>query len=204
MEELDQLLVDLAGYAPGADHSLVRRAYEFAVQAHDGQPKSGDHRVAHPLAVARIITELRLDVASVGAGMLPHRVEDGSATVEQLGELFGREIAFLADGVTRLRKLPYSTVDESQAETVRKMVFAMARDLRVVLIKLCDRLATMRSLHHLPPEQRQRIAADTMQIDARLTNRLGIEPMKIELEDLAFKYLYPGEYEQLAAEAQHR
>lgn len=201
MHQLDQIISELAGYMPSADVALVRRAYEFAAQAHDGQTrKSGDPYVTHPLAVAQIIAELKLDVASICAGLLHDCVEDTSATVEQLGELFGKEIAFLVDGVTKLGKLPYSTREEQQAENFRKMLLAMARDIRVILVKLCDRLDNMRSLHHLPPEKQERIASETMQIYAPLANRLGIQWVKVELEDLSFKHLYPGEYEQLAAE----
>ncbi len=201
MHQLDQILSELAGYFPSADLPLVRRAYQFAAQAHDGQTrKSGDPYVTHPLAVAQIIAELKLDVASVCAGLLHDCVEDTSATVDQLGDLFGKEIAFLVDGVTKLGKLPYSTREEQQAENFRKMLLAMARDIRVILVKLCDRLDNMRSLHHLPPEKQERIASETMQIYAPLANRLGIQWVKVELEDLSFKHLYPGEFEQLAAE----
>ena len=201
MHELDQILSEVAGYAPNADLPQIRRAYEFAAQAHEGQTrKSGDPYVTHPLAVAQIIAELKLDVASVCAGLLHDCVEDTSATVEQLGDLFGKEIAFLVDGVTKLGKLPYSTREEQQAENFRKMLLAMARDIRVILVKLCDRLDNMRSLHHLPAEKQERIASETMQIYAPLANRLGIQWVKVELEDLAFKYLYTGEYEQLAGE----
>ena len=201
MHQLDQIVTEVAGYDPNADLALVRRAYEFAAQAHEGQTrKSGDPYVTHPLSVARIIAELKLDVSSVCAGLLHDCVEDTSATVEQLGETFGKEIAYLVDGVTKLGKLPYSTREEQQAENFRKMLLAMARDIRVILVKLCDRLDNMRSLNHLPAEKQERIAAETMQIYAPLANRLGIQWVKIELEDLAFKYLYPGEYDQLAAE----
>jgi guanosine-3',5'-bis(diphosphate) 3'-pyrophosphohydrolase len=199
MHQLDQILSEVAGYFPSADLPLVRRAYQFAAQAHDGQTrKSGDPYVTHPLAVAQIIAELKLDVASVCAGLLHDCVEDTSATIEQLSELFGKEVAFLVEGVTKLGKLPYSTREEQQAENFRKMLLAMARDIRVILVKLCDRLDNMRSLNHLPPEKQERIAAETMQIYAPLANRLGIQWVKVELEDLAFKYTNPGEYEQLA------
>ena len=201
MHQLDQILSDVASYFPSADLPLVRRAYQFAAQAHDGQTrKSGDPYVTHPLAVAQIIAELKLDVASVCAGLLHDCVEDTSATIEQLSELFGKEVAFLVEGVTKLGKLPYSTREEQQAENFRKMLLAMARDIRVILVKLCDRLDNMRSLGHLPPEKQERIAAETMQIYAPLANRLGIQWVKVELEDLAFKYMYPGEYEQLATD----
>jgi guanosine-3',5'-bis(diphosphate) 3'-pyrophosphohydrolase len=201
MHQLDHIISELAGYFPSADVPLVRRAYQFAAEAHNGQTrKSGDPYVTHPLAVAQIIAELKLDVASVCAGLLHDCVEDTSATVDQLGDLFGKEIAFLVDGVTKLGKLPYSTREEQQAENFRKMLLAMARDIRVILVKLCDRLDNMRSLHHLPPEKQERIASETMQIYAPLANRLGIQWVKVELEDLSFRHLYPAEYEQLAGE----
>ena len=165
MHQLDQILSEVAGYFPTADLPLVRRAYQFAAQAHDGQTrKSGDPYVTHPLAVAHIIAELKLDVASVCAGLLHDCVEDTSATVEQLGDLFGKEIAFLVDGVTKLGKLPYSTREEQQAENFRKMLLAMARDVRVILIKLADRLHNMRTLGAVSPAKRRRVARETMEI----------------------------------------
>ena len=195
----EQILSTIKSYDPNADLDVVRRAYDFAAAAHAGQTRrSGDPYVTHPLSVAEIIATLRLDTASVCAGLLHDCVEDTSATVEQLTGLFGKEIAFLVDGVTKLGKLPWSTKEEQQAENFRKMLMAMARDIRVILVKLCDRLDNMRSLHHLPPEKQERIAAETMQIYAPIANRLGISWVKTELEDLAFKYLQPGEYEQLA------
>lgn len=201
MTQIEQLITDISGYHPTADLALVRRAYQFAADAHAGQTrKSGDPYVTHPLAVAQIIADLKLDVSSVCAALLHDAVEDTSATVEQLSEQFGKEVAFLVEGVTKLGKLPYSTREEQQAENFRKMLLAMARDIRVILVKLCDRLDNMRSLNHLPTEKQERIAAETMQIFAPLANRLGIQRVKIELEDLAFKYLHPGEYEQLATE----
>jgi GTP pyrophosphokinase len=201
MNQLDQILSDIAAYHPAADLELVRRAYDFAAAAHAGQTrKSGEPYVTHPLSVASIIAELKLDTASVCAGLLHDCVEDTTATIDQLTGLFGKEVAFLVDGVTKLGKLPYSTREEQQAENFRKMLLAMARDIRVILVKLSDRLDNMRSLHHLPPEKQERIAAETMQIYAPLANRLGIQWIKVELEDLAFKYLHPGEYEQLAAD----
>lgn len=201
MNRLEQLTDAIATYYPSGDLEVVRRAYQFAAAAHEGQTRrSGDPYVTHPLAVAQVIADLKLDVASVCAGLLHDAVEDTSATVEQLTEQFGKEIAFLVDGVTKLGKLPWSTREEQQAENFRKMLLAMAKDIRVILVKLCDRLDNMRSLHHLPPEKQERIAAETMQIYAPLANRLGIQWVKVELEDLAFKYLHPGEYEALSAD----
>jgi guanosine-3',5'-bis(diphosphate) 3'-pyrophosphohydrolase len=199
----EQILSSIAAYDPNADLDVVRRAYDFAAKAHEGQTRrSGDPYVTHPLSVAGIIAELKLDVPSVCAGLLHDCVEDTSATVEQLEELFGKKIAFLVDGVTKLGKLPWSTKEEQQAENFRKMLLAMARDIRVILVKLCDRLDNMRTLAHMPPEKQERIAAETMQIYAPLANRLGMAWVKVELEDLSFKYLHPGEYEQLATEIQ--
>ncbi|MEZ4401671.1 MAG: bifunctional (p)ppGpp synthetase/guanosine-3',5'-bis(diphosphate) 3'-pyrophosphohydrolase [Kofleriaceae bacterium] len=197
----EQILSSIAAYDPNADLDVVRRAYAFAANAHEGQTRrSGDPYVTHPLSVAGIITELKLDVPSVCAALLHDCVEDTSATVEQLEELFGKKIAFLVDGVTKLGKLPWSTKEEQQAENFRKMLLAMARDIRVILVKLCDRLDNMRTLTHMPPEKQERIAAETMQIYAPIANRLGMAWVKVELEDLSFKYLHPGEYDQLATE----
>jgi GTP diphosphokinase / guanosine-3',5'-bis(diphosphate) 3'-diphosphatase len=201
MNRLEQLTEAISAYHPAADLEVVRRAYQFAAKAHEGQTRrSGDPYVTHPLSVAQVIADLKLDVASVCAGLLHDAVEDTSATVDQLTDQFGKEIAFLVDGVTKLGKLPWSTREEQQAENFRKMLLAMAKDIRVILVKLCDRLDNMRSLHHLPPEKQERIAAETMQIYAPLANRLGIQWIKVELEDLAFKYLHPGEFEALSGD----
>jgi GTP pyrophosphokinase len=201
MTRLDQLIDQIQSYHPTADFDLVRRAYDFAVSAHEGQTRrSGDPYVTHPLSVASIITELKLDAPSVCAAMLHDAVEDTSATVDELTDLFGAEVAFLVDGVTKLGKLPFSTREELQAENFRKMLLAMARDIRVILLKFCDRLDNMRTLDHLPPEKQERISNETLQIYAPLAHRLGIQWIKCELEDLCFKYLYPGEYGQLKQE----
>jgi GTP diphosphokinase / guanosine-3',5'-bis(diphosphate) 3'-diphosphatase len=195
---LDPILRNIKSYHPGANVALVGRAYEFAARAHAGQMRqSGDPYVTHPLSVAYIISQLKLDVPSVCAGLLHDAVEDTSTTIEELTQVFGQEIAFLVDGVTKLGKLPWSTREERQAENFRKMLLAMARDIRVILVKFCDRLDNMRTLDHLPPAKQERIAEETMQIYAPLANRLGIQWIKVELEDLSFKYLFPGEHEQL-------
>ncbi len=198
MTGLDPILRNIKSYHPAADIALVGRAYEFAARAHEGQTrKSGDPYVTHPLSVAYIISQLKLDVPSVCAGLLHDAVEDTSTTIDELTQVFGQEIAFLVDGVTKLGKLPWSTREERQAENFRKMLLAMSRDIRVILVKFCDRLDNMRTLDHLPPAKQERIAEETMQIYAPLANRLGIQWVKVELEDLSFKYLFPGEFEQL-------
>jgi GTP pyrophosphokinase len=198
MTRLDTIIQNIRTYHPGADVAMVERAYEFAARAHEGQTRrSGDPYVSHPLAVAQIVTELRLDVPSVCAGLLHDAVEDTSTTVAELTENFGTEVAFLVDGLTKLGKLPYSTREERQAENFRKMLLAMARDMRVILVKFCDRLDNMRTLQHLPEDKQERIAAETLEIYAPLAHRLGIQWIKCELEDLSFKYLYPEEYQAL-------
>ncbi|RMH38927.1 MAG: bifunctional (p)ppGpp synthetase/guanosine-3',5'-bis(diphosphate) 3'-pyrophosphohydrolase [Deltaproteobacteria bacterium] len=200
MQRLSEITAAIRSYHPEADIELVERAYAFACKAHEGQMRrSGDPYVTHPVSVAALIAQLKLDVPSVCAGLLHDAVEDTSVTVEELTEHFGQEIAFLVDGVTKLGKLPYSTREERQAENFRKMLLAMARDIRVILVKFCDRLDNMRTLDALPPEKQERIAAETMQIYAPLAHRLGIQWMKCEFEDLSFRYLYPGEYEQIRA-----
>ncbi|HKA87444.1 MAG TPA: bifunctional (p)ppGpp synthetase/guanosine-3',5'-bis(diphosphate) 3'-pyrophosphohydrolase [Haliangiales bacterium] len=198
MIRLSDILSKVETYHPGADADLIKRAYVFAAKAHDGQMRrSGDPYVVHPLSVASIITDLRLDVPSVCAGLLHDCVEDTSVTVDELGQVFSPEVAFLVDGVTKLGKIPWSTREERQAENFRKMLLAMARDIRVILVKLADRLDNMRTMEHMPPEKQERIARETMDIYAPLANRLGIMWIKCELEDLAFKYLEPVEHENL-------
>src|SRR5215470_5517391 len=195
---LQDLLGKVHSYHPAADLDLVKRTYEFAAKAHDGQlRRSGDPYVIHPLGVATTIAELKLDVPSICAGLLHDCVEDTSATTEEITQLFGGEIAFLAEGVTKLGKIPWNNKEERQAENFRKMLLAMARDIRVILIKLADRIDNMRTLDAMPPEKQERIARETMDIYAPLANRLGIQWIKVELEDLSFKYLYPKDYEDL-------
>ncbi len=201
MIRLSDILGKVESYHPAADLDLIKKAYVFAAKAHDGQMrKSGDPYVVHPLSVASIIADLRLDVPSVCAGLLHDCVEDTSATVDELQQIFSPEVAFLVDGVTKLGKIAWTTREERQAENFRKMLLAMARDIRVILVKLCDRLDNMRTLDHMPPEKQERIARETMDIYAPLANRLGIMWIKCELEDLSFRYLYPVEFEQLRAQ----
>lgn len=185
-------------YHPGADFDLLERAYNYAIRAHEGQKrKSGDPYFCHPASVAGIITELRLDTASVCAGLLHDVVEDTLATTADIEREFGSEVAFLVDGVTKLSKINFASKEDRQAENFRKMLIAMARDIRVLLVKLCDRLDNMRTLDFMKPEAQDRIARETMEIYAPLANRLGIARFKGELEDLSFKYLEPEAYASL-------
>jgi GTP pyrophosphokinase len=207
MLQITDIVDRVQNYHPGADIDLIRRCYDFAAKAHDGQlRRSGDPYVVHPLGVAGLISELRLDVPSVCAGLLHDCVEDTSASTTELERLFGQEIAFLVEGVTKLGKIPWQNREERQAENFRKMLLAMARDIRVILIKLADRTDNMRTLASMSPEKQERIARETMEIYAPLANRLGIQWIKVELEDLCFKYLYPKDHEELSnkLESYHR
>ncbi|MGH7235972.1 MAG: RelA/SpoT family protein [Nitrospiraceae bacterium] len=190
--ELDQLINRVLSYNPDADVDLVRRAYAFSAKAHEGQTRrSGEPYLQHPLAVAGILTSLRSDVTGIVAALLHDTVEDTLATPDELEQEFGKDIARLVDGVTKIGKIPFRNYEEKQAENFRKMVLSMADDIRVVLIKLADRLHNMRTLQHLSEVKRQQIGQETLDIYAPLANRLGIGWMKNELEDLCLKYLKP-------------
>ncbi|MCR4430767.1 MAG: bifunctional (p)ppGpp synthetase/guanosine-3',5'-bis(diphosphate) 3'-pyrophosphohydrolase [Tepidanaerobacteraceae bacterium] len=188
----------ILSYNPSADMSMVRRAYEFAKNAHSGQHRvSGELFIFHPLEVAIILADLELDIATIAAGLLHDVVEDTQYTVEDIEKNFGTEIALLVDGVTKLGKLEYRTKEEQQAENLRKMFLAMAKDIRIILIKLADRLHNMRTLKYLPEEKQKEKAIETIEIFAPLAHRLGISKIKWELEDLAFRFLEPEHYYEL-------
>lgn len=185
-------------YNASADLSLIRRAYDFAKNAHSGQHRiSGELFIFHPLEVAMILADLELDLATIAAGILHDVVEDTKYTFEDIEKNFGPEIALLVDGVTKLGKLEYRTKEEQQAENLRKMFLAMAKDIRIILIKLADRLHNMRTLKYLPKEKQREKAIETIEIFAPLAHRLGISKIKWELEDLAFRYLEPEHYYDL-------
>jgi len=193
------LLRDVRAYNQKADLKEIERAFRFAEVAHEGQHrKSGEEFIEHPLAVARIAAQLHLDTTSLEAALLHDTVEDTSVTLEQLEEQFGAEVAGIVDGLTKLDKLEFRSREQEQAENVRKMIVAMAGDIRVLLIKLSDRLHNMRTLAPLTREKQQRIATETLEIYAPLANRLGVQEVKWELEDLAFKALHPGPYREIA------
>jgi GTP pyrophosphokinase len=199
MIRLDDVIELLLKHHPASDADLVRRAYVYSAAAHRGQTRrNGEPYLVHPLEVSHIVAHLGLDSACVCAALLHDTVEDTLATVEEIKAQFGADVAFLVDGVTKLEKLNFTSAEEAAAENFRKMLIAMSRDLRVILIKLADRLHNMRTLSHLKEEKQKRIARETLDIFAPLANRLGINWIKIELEDLSFKYLYPDEYRELA------
>jgi len=195
------VLVDkIRSYNPDADVAIVERAYEFAAKAHEGQYRdSGDAYFKHPYEVAKILADLEMDVVTIASGLLHDVLEDTSVTREQLEEAFGREVVQLVDGVTKLSKIPFQSSEEHQAQSLRKMFLAMAEDLRVVVIKLADRLHNMRTLRHLPPDRQKRIANETLEIYTPLAHRLGMFSLKWEMEDLALRYLDPKGYYDLVA-----
>ena len=195
---VSELVQKVQSYYPVADVNTIRKAYDFSARVHKGQKRaSGEPYLIHPLAVASIIADLKLDVPSVVGGLLHDTVEDTLTTLDEVKTLFGREIAALVDGVTKLSRANFSSREEKQAENFRKMLLAMGKDVRVILIKLADRVHNMRTLSHLPPEKQVLTAQETLDIYAPLSHRLGIAWIKSELEDLALKHLHPEIYYQL-------
>jgi GTP pyrophosphokinase len=198
---VEEIVGKVQSYHPAAHADLIRRAYHYAQWAHREQTRrSGEPYFVHPAAVAEILTDLRLDTASVCAGLLHDCVEDTPITFQDLENDFGPEVAGLVDGVTKLGKINFASREDRQAENFRKMVVAMAQDIRVVLVKLCDRLDNMRTLEYMKPESQERIARETMEIYAPLANRLGIQRLKSELEDLSFLYLEADAYRYIEAQ----
>jgi len=198
MVTLGDLLAEIPRYQPGADLDLVRRAYAFSEEVHGGQRRlSGEPYHLHPLQVAGLLVDFKMDVTTVTAGLLHDVLEDTGITKEVLAERFNGDIAELVDGVTKIGKLAFASREERQAENFRKMLVAMARDIRVLMIKLADRLHNMRTLEYLPPDRQRKIAQETLDIYAPLAHRLGMAKVKGELEDLAFKALQPEAYEDL-------
>ena len=197
---IEGVLDRIQEYHPQADVEPVMRAYVFAAKAHKGQERiSGEPYLTHPLEVAGILTELRLDTGTVAAGLLHDVVEDTRATLQEIKALFGSEVSAIVDGVTKLSRIPFSTREEAQAENIRKMILAMSKDIRVILVKLADRLHNMRTLDPLPEDKRRLIAQETLDIYAPLAHRLGIYWIKAELEDLALRHLDSEAYHNLAA-----
>ena len=199
------IIARVRSYQSEAVVPLLERAFAMAQSAHAGQHRiSGEDYIHHPLGVARILAELQIDADSVAAALLHDVVEDTTVTLEQLEKEFGKEIASLVDGVTKLSRIEYKSQEDQQMENYRKMFLAMAKDIRVVLIKLADRLHNMRTLKPMAPEKQKRIAKETMEIFAPLAHRLGISNIKWEMEDLAFRYLEPEKYYELVDQVRQK
>ncbi len=192
---IESVITEVTKKNRGADLGLLRRAYEFAERAHKGQKRaSGDPYITHPVHTAYTLSKMNLDDATIAAALLHDVVDDTPVTIEEVEKEFGKEIAFLVSGVTKLGKIKYRGI-ERHVENLRKMFFAMAEDIRVVLIKLADRLHNMETLNYVPEEKQKRIALETIEIYAPLAMRLGIGSLRAKLDDLAFRYAYPEEYQ---------
>ena len=196
-----QLISKLESYLPPDHVDRVREAYEYAEAAHKGQKRrSGEPYITHPVAVADVLADLRMDGATIAAAILHDVIEDTSASTAEVAEHFGREIAEIVDGVTKLDQLQFKNRQEAQAESFRKMLLAMVRDIRVIMVKLADRVHNMRTLGAMPPAKRRLVARETLDIYAPIANRLGIHSIKLELEELGFKSLYPKRYRVIERE----
>jgi GTP pyrophosphokinase len=205
MIRFEDLLEKVRAANPDADTELLRKAYVFSAYEHKGQVRrSGEPYLVHPLEVADVLADLRLDVVAIAAGLLHDIVEDTPNSIEKIRELFGEQVAHVVEGVTKLSSLQFSSSEERQAETFRKMLLAMVDDIRVILVKLADRLHNMRTLHHLPEERRIRIAQETRDIYAPIAHRLGMSKIKNELEELAFRHLEPAAYQALRLQVENR
>src|SRR5581483_5575093 len=186
-------------YDPSADGAWLTRVYEVADAAHEGQRRaSGESYIEHPLAVAAVLAELEMDRETIAAALLHDVVEDTSVTSEQVAAEFGDEIAQLVEGVTKLTRIPYQSKEDAQVENLRKMFMAMAKDIRVIIIKLADRLHNMRTLSSLPEQKRLAIARETLEIYAPIAHRLGMWKVRSELEDLCLRYVDPDAYRDIA------
>ena len=205
MIRFEDIQEQVLSYMPDADMELLRRAYVFSAMEHRGQVRSsGEPYLTHPLEVAQILAELRLDLTCVIAGLLHDVIEDTLTTREVLEEYFGKDIAHLVEGLSKISRIAFTSREEAQAENFRKMMLAMVDDIRVILVKLADRLHNMRTLEHLSPRQQQRISRETMEIYAPIANRLGMGKIKSELEDISLRYLDPEGYESLVSALEER
>src|ERR1700722_19963384 len=194
-----ELIARVQAYDPSLDGAWLTRAYETADEAHEGQHRaSGESYIEHPLAVAGILADLEMDRQTIAAALLHDVVEDTSITSEEVAEQFGEEIARLVEGVTKLTRIPYQSKEDAQVENLRKMFMAMAKDIRVIIIKLADRLHNMRTLASLPEAKRLSIARETLEIYAPIAHRLGIWKIRSELEDLCLRYSDVAAYRDIA------
>src|ERR1035437_3462381 len=204
-QRIEALLRQVHANRPSEDISLIRKAWEFCARHHEGQMRaSGEPYIIHPLEVAEVLAEMKMDATAIAAGLLHDSVEDTPATNEEIAAGFGDPVAHIVEGVTKIDKIQFANREDRQAENVRKMLLAMVSDVRVVLIKLADRLHNMRTLEHLRPERQESIARETLDIYAPLAHRLGMGKVRGELEDLAFRYTDPVSYEQVGEAVESR
>jgi guanosine-3',5'-bis(diphosphate) 3'-pyrophosphohydrolase len=204
-QRIEALLRQVHANRPSEDISLIRKAWEFCARHHEGQMRaSGEPYIIHPLEVAEVLAEMKMDATAIAAGLLHDSVEDTPATNEEIAAGFGDQVAHIVEGVTKIDKIQFANREDRQAENVRKMLLAMVSDVRVVLIKLADRLHNMRTLEHLQPDRQEAIARETLDIYAPLAHRLGMGKVRGELEDLAFRYTDPVSYEQVSAAVESR
>ncbi len=202
-EKFKRLLDTVHANRPADDLEIIRKAWAFCLQQHEGQKRaSGEPYVIHPLEVGQVLAELKMDSTAIAAGLLHDAVEDTDVSSEEIGKKFGEQVAHIVEGVTKLDKIKFANREDHQAENIRKMLLAMVTDVRVVIIKLADRLHNMRTLEHLKPEKQQKIARETLEIYAPLAHRLGMGKLRGELEDLAFRYTDEFAYEQLSHEVE--
>ena len=205
MTGFDELAASAKSHNPDSDTDLLYRAFEFSAVEHQGQRRqSGEDYITHPLEVACLVADMKLDDVAIAAGLLHDVVEDTLTSIESVRELFGPEIAHVVEGVTKISTIPFSSYEERQAENFRKLLLAMVDDVRVILVKLADRLHNMRTLQHLGESQKVKIAQETLDIYAPIANRLGMNKVKNELEDLALKHLEPESYGMLQAWVEQR
>ena len=200
-EQYENLVKTIRAYNPAADFDHIRAAFEYADKAHENQKrKSGEPYIIHPLAVAQIVAEeLRLDSESIEAALLHDVIEDTAATHDEIAKLFSPTIADLVEGVSKLTRIQYATKEDEQMENLRKMLIAMSKDIRVILIKIADRLHNMRTMEYQSPAKQKQKSLETMEIYAPISHRLGMQRIKWELEDLSLKYLDPVGYEEIVS-----
>ncbi|HEX6663005.1 MAG TPA: HD domain-containing protein, partial [Gaiellaceae bacterium] len=204
-ELIDELIADVSAYNPEVDRDLISRAFLFAAHAHEGQQRrSGEEFVLHPWGVARICAQLRLDNETIAAALLHDVVEDTDADLDDVRTEFGDEIAKLVEGVTKLTRVQFQTREQAEAENYRKLIVAMAADVRVILIKLADRLHNLREIEYLGKQKQVQKSKEALEVYAPLAHRLGIHALKWELEDLAFETLHPRKYAEIKAMVSER
>ncbi|MBN2105919.1 MAG: bifunctional (p)ppGpp synthetase/guanosine-3',5'-bis(diphosphate) 3'-pyrophosphohydrolase [Deltaproteobacteria bacterium] len=198
MARINDIIEQVVSYHPEANTGLVQRAYVYSAKVHHGQTRlSGEPYLIHPLGVAKILADLNLDEYTVSTGLLHDTVEDTYATLDEIEKIFGHEVAFLVDGVTKISKIASTSHEERQAENFRKMILAMSKDIRVILVKMADRVHNMRTLQYVPADKQKKIAQQTLDIYAPLANRLGLYEIKSELEDLGLSYTHPEVYQDI-------